>query len=110
MAKKRAKSLRKTSAETLKAIQVAFDLSGDMPNYIREVAGSNGLTPSDQIRKIVGLPYRPPKRLRLSISLSDKDYEYLGNRYGVPASDRDSIRERIREELEQFYESSHKKR
>jgi len=91
------------SVENLRAIQIAFDLGGDIPDFIRAVAANNGLSPSDQIRKIVDLPYRKPKRPRLTLSLKETDYAHLGQRYGVPAANKEVIREKIREELEAFY-------
>ncbi|NOX43809.1 MAG: hypothetical protein GXP19_08785 [Gammaproteobacteria bacterium] len=93
------------SAKNLRAIQIAFDLGGDIPDFIRSVAANNGLSPSDQIRKIVDLPYRKPKRPRLTLSLKESDYLDLARRYSVPVSDKEAIREKIREELEAFYRS-----
>ncbi len=90
-------------SKTIKAIQVAFEFGGEIPDYIREVAAKSGLTPSDQIRKIIGLGYKKPKRPRLTISLREEDYIKLGTRYNLPSEDRQAIREKIREELEVFY-------
>jgi hypothetical protein len=93
------------SAQNLRAIQIAFDLGGDIPDFIRSVAANNGLSPSDQIRKIVNLPYRKPKRPRLTLSLKESDYLELSKRYAVPVSAKEVIREKIREDLEAFYRS-----
>jgi len=90
-------------SKAIRAIQVAFEFSGEMPDYIREVAAKNGLTPSDQIRKIIGLGYKKAKRPRLTISLREEDYIKLGKRYNLPPDDRRAIREKIREQLEMFY-------
>ena len=94
--------------KTIRAIQVAFEFGGELPDYIREVAAKNGLTPSDQIRKIIGLGYKKPKRPRLTISLREEDYINLGTRYNLSSEDRQAIREHIREELEVFYRNEKK--
>jgi len=103
MPKKTRQTTWTASADNLRAIQIAFDLGGDIPDFIRAVAANNGLSPSDQIRKIVSLPYRKPKRPRLTLSLKESDYLHLGERYGVAATEKEVIREKIREELEAFY-------
>ncbi len=90
-------------SKTIRAIQVAFEFGGELPDYIRELAAKNGLTPSDQIRKIIGLGYKKPKRPRLTISLRKEDYIKLGTRYNLPPENHQAIREKIREELEIFY-------
>ena len=92
-------------SKAIRAIQVAFEFGGELPDYVREVAAKNGLTPSDQIRKIIGLGYKKPKRPRLTISLREEDYIKLGTRYNLPSEDRQAIREKIREELEVFYQN-----
>ncbi|NOZ54532.1 MAG: hypothetical protein GXP08_15605 [Gammaproteobacteria bacterium] len=110
MQKKIEKTPWTTSAKNLRAIQIAFDLGGNIPDFIRAVAANNGLSPSDQIRKIVNLPYRKPKRPRLTLSLKESDYLHLAKRYSVPASAKEVIREKIREELETFYQQEIEKR
>lgn len=109
MQKKTTKIRWIASANNLRAIQIAFDLGGDIPDFIREVAANNGLSPSDQIRKIVNLPYRKPKRPRLTLSLKETDYQQLAQRYDVAASEKETIREKIREELAVFYQQEKKK-
>ncbi|MGB0920300.1 MAG: hypothetical protein ACPG06_04660 [Alphaproteobacteria bacterium] len=82
-----------------KAIQVALDLEAQVASHVRVKAAEAGLTPSDQVRKMVGLDYSPPKRPRLTLSLKDTDYELLGTRYGLPATDTLAIKKRLMEEL-----------
>tara|TARA_B100002019_G_C21041004_1_gene484481 strand:+ start:30 stop:341 length:312 start_codon:yes stop_codon:yes gene_type:complete len=83
----------------VKATQVAFDMEQKAAFYIRELAAREGLTPSDQIRKMIGLSYSPPKRPRLTISLSDDDYKQLGEKYKLEPSDTLEIRRKIMDEL-----------
>lgn len=91
------------STQQIKAIQVAFELGDDIPDYIREQAVLNGITPSDQIRKIIGLPCKKIKRPRLTLSLRPEDYEHLSDKYGLATDDKAGIRTRISQELEAFY-------
>jgi len=98
MAKKPQKDWSKIS-ETIKATQVAFEMEQKVACYIRELAAREGLAPSDQIRKIIGLSYSPPKRPRLTVSLSEDDYVMLGKKYKLDPTDSLGIKRRMMEEL-----------
>ncbi|TAE33808.1 MAG: hypothetical protein EAY65_03800 [Alphaproteobacteria bacterium] len=84
---------------TIKATQIAFEMEQKIACHIRELAAREGLTPSDQIRKMLGLCYSPPKRPRLTVSLSDADYATLGKKYAVDARDTLNIKRKMMEEL-----------
>ncbi len=82
-----------------KATQVAFELEQKVAQHIQRLAIEEGLTPSSQIRKMIGLPYSPPKRPRLTVSLSPNDYQLLGNNYQLLPSDALAIRRKIMQDL-----------
>ena len=92
----------KKSEKSIRAIQVAFEFGTGVSESIRREANKNGLSTSDQIRKIVQLDVKPPKRPRLTVSLNEEDYEKLGRRYGLDVADKSGIREAIRRELIAF--------
>jgi hypothetical protein len=98
MDKKPQKGWSKIS-ETIKATQVAFEMEQKLACHIRELAAREGLTPSDQIRKMIGLTYSPPKRPRLTVSLSEDDYVTLGKKYELDSADALGIKRRMMEEL-----------
>ncbi|MDQ6993069.1 MAG: hypothetical protein Q9M31_06300 [Mariprofundus sp.] len=79
----------------IKAIQVAFDLDEEIGQAIKLAAVKSGLSPSAQIRKILGLSYSIPKRPRLTTSLNDEDYILLGERFAIAPTDKIAIRSRI---------------
>ena len=85
--------------DVVKATQVAFELEQKVARQIQEMAAKEGLTPSSQIRKLVGLAYSPPKRPRLTVSLSPQDYIELGEKYKIDPEDTLEIKRRIIEEL-----------
>ena len=92
-----------------RAVQVAFDLGHDVSYQIRSEALKRGVNPSDRIREILGLPVsNKPIRPRLSISLTNLDFELLAEAFDVDASDRLRIRqiaaERLIEHLENITE------
>lgn len=89
----------KASQKTLKAVQVAFDLEQHLAVFIRTEAAKAGLTPSDQIRKMMDLSYSPPKRPRLTVSLSEDDYAILGEKFKIDPSDKLAIRKKMVETL-----------
>jgi hypothetical protein len=68
-------------------------------------ASRDGISASDQIRKIVGLPVSSrPKRPRLTVSLSEQDYELLAKRYKMKNIDKQAIKTKVMEELRHFNE------
>ena len=85
--------------ETIKATQIAFEMDQKIACHIRQLAAQEGLTSSDQIRKIIGLSYSPPKRPRLTVSLSEDDYFVLGKKYKLDSTDALGIKRKIVEEL-----------
>jgi len=93
------------SAKNIKAIQEAFQLSGDIPDVIREAACHEGLSTSDMCRKILDLPIEVKKTggRRLTVSLKPEDYEMLSERWGLPLDARQAIRSRMRQDIENFY-------
>lgn len=95
--------------QAAKAVQVAFDLGHDVSYQIRTEALQRGLNPPDRIREILGLPVsNKPVRPRLSISLTDQDFELLAAEFDVAASDRLRIRQLAAERLIEHMESRHR--
>ena len=88
------------SDDALRAVQVAFDVEKQVIDAVRQAAWKSQLSPSDQIRKILGLPYSSkPVRPRLTVTLSDADYLLLAARFGLAAEDRRKIKEVLHEQL-----------
>lgn len=86
--------------KAIKAVQVAFDLGEEVSHHIRFEALQKGINPPDRIREILGLPVNSkPIRPRLSISLTDADFEILADAFSVPSSDRLRIRQFAAEKL-----------
>jgi hypothetical protein len=91
------------SDAALRAVQVAFDVETQVIDAVRYAALKNQLSPSDQIRKILGLPTTSkPVRPRLTVTLSDDDYALLAARFGVPVEDKRKIKEALHEALINF--------
>ncbi|UUZ48611.1 hypothetical protein LP420_38930 [Massilia sp. B-10] len=87
----------------MRSVQVAFDVEKQVIDAVRYAAFENQLSPSDQIRTILGLPCTSkPVRPRLTVSLSDADYALLAERFGVAADDRRKIKEALHEALISF--------
>ena len=88
------------SDAALRAVQVAFDVEKQVIDAVRDAAWKSQLSPSDQIRKILGLPYSSkPVRPRLTVTLSDADYLLLAERFGLAAEDKRKIKEVLHEQL-----------
>ncbi|WP_153912697.1 hypothetical protein [Shewanella sp. TC10] len=89
--------------QAAKATQVAFDLDEKFQYLIRKAALDAGVSPSDQIRSILGLEVtKRPKRPRLTVSLSQDDYAILAQRYGLESDAQLEIKKRVLDDLVQF--------
>ncbi len=89
-----------SSVKAIKAVQVAFDMDEKIQLSIRKQALDAGLSPSDQIRDILGLPInKRPKRPRLTVSLALSDYQLLAEKYGLEAEQQLDIKRRLMDEL-----------
>ncbi|WP_286262809.1 hypothetical protein [Thalassotalea atypica] len=89
-----------SSVKAMKAVQVAFDMDETFQLAIRREALEAGLSPSEQIRDILGLPVnKRPKRPRLTVSLSAEDYLLLGEKYGLDPAQQLDIKKKLMEDL-----------
>jgi hypothetical protein len=89
-----------SSLKAMKAVQVAFDMDEKIQLAIRKEALEAGLSPSDQIRDILGLPTnRRPKRPRLTVSLSPVDYELLAKKYQLLPEQQLEIKRKLMDDL-----------
>jgi hypothetical protein len=89
-----------SNLKAIKAVQVAFDMDEKVQFEIRKQALEAGLSPSDQIRTILGLPTaKRPKRPRLTVSLSPIDYELLAEKYQLEADQQLEIKKRLMDDL-----------
>ena len=89
-----------SSAGAIKAVQVAFDVEERVLTAVRRAAFDNNLSASEQIRQVLGLPVATkPKRPRLTVSLSDEDYQLLAERYGIAPERKQEIKEKVTADL-----------
>lgn len=89
-----------SSVKAIKAVQVAFDMDEKIQLSIRKEALDAGLSPSDQIRDILGLPVnKRPKRPRLTVSLALEDYQVLAEKYALKSEQQLEIKRKLMDEL-----------
>jgi len=89
-----------SSIKAVKAVQVAFDMDEKIQLSIRKQALEAGLSPSDQIRNILGLPTnKRPKRPRLTVSLGPADYDVLAKKYQLEPEQQLEIKKRLMDDL-----------
>lgn len=89
----------KKESKAIKATQVAFDISTEAQKQLKLKAIRNDLSPSDQMRQILGLPCKKPVRPRLTISLSVDDYQILAKHYGLQPDEKLAIKERAARDI-----------
>ena len=89
-----------SSVKAAKATQVAFDMDEKIQLDIRKEALEAGLSPSDKIRDILGLPVnKRPKRPRLTVSLSTEDYIALAEKYQLEPEQQLEIKKKLMDDL-----------
>lgn len=89
-----------SSLKAVKAVQVAFDMDEKIQLAIRTEALQAGLSPSDQIRSILGLPTnKRPKRPRLTVSLAPDDYQVLAEKYQLEPEQQLEIKRKLMDDL-----------
>ena len=89
-----------SSVKAVKAVQVAFDMDEKIQLAIRKQALEAGISPSEQIRDILGLPInKRPKRPRLTVSLSAVDYELLADKYALSPEQQLEIKKKLMDDL-----------
>jgi len=99
-----------SSLKAIKAVQVAFDMDEKIQLSIRKQALDAGLSPSDQIRDILGLPInKRPKRPRLTVSLAPGDYQVLAEKYDLKAEQQLEIKKKLMDELIEYVSTSESK-
>ncbi len=92
-----------SSIKAIKAVQVAFDMDEKIQLSIRKQALDAGLSPSDQIRDILGLSVnKRPKRPRLTVSLAPDDYQVLAKKYNLKADQQLEIKRKLMDELIEY--------
>lgn len=71
-------------------------------NKIIEEAIRNEMRLSDIVRRIIALPVAYPESVQIPVTLSDNDFQLLAIRYGLSASDRQAIKAKIIDEINDF--------
>ncbi len=100
-----AKQLEKWEKQkgAIRATQLAFDLSAQVQKSIKKTAIDDDLTPSDMIRKILGLEVKSKKtRQRLTFYLNDEELSTLAKRYGIEEGEKVAIKQKVADELITF--------
>ena len=98
-----------SSIKAVKAVQVAFDMDEKIQLAIRTQALQECLSPSDQIRDILGLPTnKRPKRPRLTVSLAPADYDVLALKYNLQPEQQLEIKRKLMDDLVQHVTASTK--
>lgn len=96
-----------SSVKAVKAVQIAFDMDERIQLAIRKQALDAGLSPSEQIRDILGLPIsKRPKRPRLTVSLASTDYELLAKKYQLLPEQQLEIKKKLMDDLINYVNES----
>jgi len=90
-------------ADALKKIQHHFDLNEQADVALRHNAIDEDITPSNLIRKVLGLNFNVIRRSRISVQFSPADIKKLSARFNVDIAEVAEIKRRVREEIQVYY-------
>lgn len=90
------KAVWQKQEKAIRATQMAFDLSMDVQKHIKKQAIDEELTPSDMIRKILGLEVKSKKtRQRLSFNLNDDELKTLAKQFSLDENDKRAVKQQV---------------
>ncbi len=93
-----------SSSKSGKTTQVAFELSDEGYKQLKIEAAMDDITPAEKAREALGLRVRTKKaKAKLIVRLSERDFTFLGLRYGVDPEDKLTIRNIAAEQLAELY-------
>ena len=94
------KTVSNRTASSYDSDSIECDLR--VANKIIDEAIRNEMRLTDIVRRIIELPVAYPESVQIPITLTDEDYALLAIRYGIASSDRNAIKRRILEDLNDF--------
>ena len=87
----------------LKKVQISFELAQNIDQQIRIEAAKSGDSPSNIIRRVLGLEVSPPVRPRLGVSLSQTEIEKLAAHYNADPKDRKAWMRQAAQTIQEHY-------
>ena len=93
-----------SSSKTGRTTQLAFDLSANGRKKLKIEAALDDMTPAEKARETLGLSIKTKKASpKLILRLTEKDFQFLADKYDVEFEDRLTIRNMAAEELANQY-------
>lgn len=89
----------------LKKVQISFELAQNVDQQIRIEAAQSGESPSNIIRRVLGLAVSPPVRPRLGVSLSQQEIENLAAHYNTDPKDRKTWMRNAAQTIHEYYKN-----
>lgn len=80
--------------------QLSFDLDESIMSKIKEISIRDGISPNDVVRRVIGLEVSPPKRPRISLSVTQSELEKLSGEMNVNPEDSTKLKKSIKELIE----------
>ena len=105
--KQEVRAVTNKSLNNFDADSIECDLR--VANKIIDEAIRNEMRLTDIVRRIIELPVAYPESVQIPVQLTDEDYALLAIRYGISSADRNAIKRRIIEDLNDFSGNSAKK-
>ena len=89
--------------QALKRVQLHFTFTAHARKRLQHDAIDVDLTPSNYIRKLIGLPYVKTTRPRIGLSFSEQDFVHLSQRYAIDPDNREALKRKVTEEINRRY-------
>ncbi len=88
--------------QTTNFVNESIDCDLPVANKIIDEAIRQEMRINDVVRRVIGLPVSAQESVQIPVTLTDQDYSLLAIRYGINTADREAIKKRIIEDLNDF--------
>lgn len=83
--------------------QLSFDLNDSLMAKIKSVSIRDGISPNDVVRRVMGLDVSPPKRPRISLSMTHKELIKVSEDMDIDPENSGQLKKNIKKLIELEY-------
>jgi hypothetical protein len=80
--------------------QLSFDLNDELMAKVKEISIRDGISPNDVVRRAIGLDVNPPKRPRISLSMTMTELEKVSNKMNLNPENATQLKQGIKEAIQ----------
>lgn len=79
--------------------QLSFDLNEDLMAKVKAIAIRDGISPNDVVRRAIGLDVTPPKRPRISLTMTMDELDKVSSEMNLDPENSSQLKRVIKEAI-----------